>query len=34
MLIAPLSYRVGIFGFPNAKGLKDGPLGILDQRMA
>lgn len=27
------SYRVNVFGFPNAKGLEDVNLGLLDQRM-
>lgn len=28
------SYRVNIFGFPNAAGLEDQNLGLLDQRLA
>jgi carboxylesterase type B len=28
------SYRVNVFGFPNAKGLADQNLGLLDQRLA
>jgi carboxylesterase type B len=28
------SYRVNVFGFPNAKGLNDQNLGLLDQRKA
>lgn len=35
-IIVSVNYRVSIFGFPNARGLKDGEknLGILDQRIA
>lgn len=29
-----LSYRVNIFGFPNAKGLENQNVGFLDQRLA
>ncbi|KAJ9667700.1 hypothetical protein H2201_002235 [Coniosporium apollinis] len=29
-----MNYRVNVFGFPNAKGLKDRNVGLLDQRMA
>jgi hypothetical protein len=28
------SYRVNVFGFPNAAGLPDKNVGLLDQRMA
>ena len=28
------SYRVNLFGFPNAPGLTDQNLGLLDQRLA
>jgi cholinesterase len=28
------SFRGNIFGFPNAKGVKDQNLGLLDQRLA
>lgn len=34
MLIYCLSYRVNVFGFPNAKGLTDQNVGLLDQRLA
>ncbi|KAF5024814.1 hypothetical protein F66182_3053 [Fusarium sp. NRRL 66182] len=35
-IVVSVNYRVGIFGFPNARGLVDGQqnLGILDQRAA
>ncbi|RGP71904.1 chlorogenic acid esterase precursor [Fusarium sporotrichioides] len=35
-IVVSVNYRVGIFGFPNARGLVDGEqnLGILDQRAA
>lgn len=35
-IIVTINYRVNIFGFPNARGLKDGEqnLGILDERAA
>lgn len=33
-LVVTINYRVNIFGFPNARGLKDQNLGILDQRAA
>ncbi|KAM0235180.1 hypothetical protein ACHAPO_005976 [Fusarium lateritium] len=35
-IVVSINYRVGIFGFPNARGLADGEqnLGILDQRVA
>ena len=32
--ITNVSYRLNIFGFPNAAGLDDQNLGVLDQRMA
>ena len=32
--LTSFSYRVNIFGFPNAAGLDDQNLGILDQRAA
>jgi carboxylesterase type B len=28
------SYRLNVFGYPNAKGLTDQNVGILDQRKA
>lgn len=28
------SYRVNVFGFPNAAGLEDANVGLLDQRVA
>ncbi len=34
LIVVTLNYRVNIFGFPNAAGLHDQNLGILDQRMA
>ncbi|KAI0156593.1 acetylcholinesterase [Xylariaceae sp. FL1272] len=35
-IVVSINYRLGIFGFPNARGLADGEqnLGILDQRAA
>ncbi|KAI1075970.1 alpha/beta-hydrolase [Whalleya microplaca] len=33
-IMVTLNYRVNIFGFPNAAGLEDQNLGILDQRLA
>ncbi|KAK7190884.1 hypothetical protein DPSP01_007854 [Paraphaeosphaeria sporulosa] len=33
-IVITVNYRVNIFGFPNAPGLSDQNLGILDQRMA
>lgn len=33
-IVVTINYRVGIFGFPNARGLDDQNLGILDQRAA
>ncbi|KAF2441573.1 alpha/beta-hydrolase [Karstenula rhodostoma CBS 690.94] len=33
-VVITVNYRVNIFGFPNAPGLADQNLGILDQRMA
>lgn len=33
-IVVTINYRVGIFGFPNARGLEDQNLGILDQRAA
>ncbi|KAL1612322.1 hypothetical protein SLS60_000548 [Paraconiothyrium brasiliense] len=33
-IVVTVNYRVNIFGFPNAPGLKEQNLGILDQRMA
>ncbi|ORX94929.1 Alpha/Beta hydrolase protein [Clohesyomyces aquaticus] len=33
-IVVTINYRVNIFGFPNAKGLSDQNLGILDQRIA
>ncbi|KAL1898214.1 hypothetical protein Sste5346_003620 [Sporothrix stenoceras] len=34
LIVVTLNYRLNIFGFPNAAGLHDQNLGILDQRMA
>ncbi|KAK5165388.1 uncharacterized protein LTR77_008917 [Saxophila tyrrhenica] len=33
-IVVTINYRLNIFGFPNAAGLDDQNLGILDQRMA
>ncbi|KAF2794696.1 alpha/beta-hydrolase [Melanomma pulvis-pyrius CBS 109.77] len=33
-LVVTINYRVNMFGFPNARGLSDQNLGILDQRAA
>ncbi|KAI1803186.1 alpha/beta-hydrolase [Daldinia bambusicola] len=33
-IMVTMNYRVNIFGFPNAAGLEDNNLGILDQRLA
>ncbi|MCJ1403876.1 hypothetical protein MMC11_007099 [Xylographa trunciseda] len=33
-IVVQISYRLNIFGFPNAKGLSENNLGILDQRLA
>ncbi|KAJ7251171.1 Alpha/Beta hydrolase protein [Mycena haematopus] len=33
-IVVTINYRLNIFGFPNARGLTDQNLGILDQRMA
>lgn len=33
-IVVVLNYRLNIFGFPNAAGLDDQNLGILDQRLA
>jgi carboxylesterase type B len=33
-LLIRSSYRLNVFGFPNAKGLADQNLGLLDQRLA
>ncbi|KAK2754874.1 hypothetical protein FQN54_006767 [Arachnomyces sp. PD_36] len=33
-IVVLFNWRVGVFGFPNAKGLRNGPLGLLDQRLA
>ncbi|MCJ1329556.1 hypothetical protein MMC10_006236 [Thelotrema lepadinum] len=33
-LVVSFNYRLNIFGFPNAAGLKDQNIGTLDQRMA
>ncbi|KAI1371272.1 alpha/beta-hydrolase [Hypoxylon crocopeplum] len=33
-IVVTMNYRVHIFGFPNAVGLEDQNLGILDQRLA
>ncbi|KAH9897497.1 fatty acyl-CoA hydrolase [Xylariomycetidae sp. FL2044] len=33
-IVVTINYRVNIFGFPNARGLAEQNLGILDQRMA
>ena len=33
-IVVTLNYRLNIFGFPNAPGLEEQNLGILDQRMA
>jgi carboxylesterase type B len=33
-IVVSLNYRVNIFGFPNAAGLDDQNLGILDARLA
>lgn len=33
-IMVTMNYRVNIFGFPNAVGLEDQNLGILDQRLA
>lgn len=33
-IVVSFNYRLNIFGFPNAKGLKDQNLGLLDQRLA
>ncbi|OJJ38084.1 hypothetical protein ASPWEDRAFT_734215 [Aspergillus wentii DTO 134E9] len=33
-IVVALNYRVNIFGFPNAKGLDNRNVGLLDQRMA
>ncbi|KAI0005743.1 alpha/beta-hydrolase [Xylariaceae sp. FL0662B] len=33
-IMVTMNYRVNIFGFPNAPGLEDQNLGILDQRLA
>lgn len=33
-IVVQVNYRVNIFGFPNAKGLDETNLGILDQRLA
>lgn len=33
-IVVTVNYRVNIFGFPNAPGLEEQNLGILDQRMA
>ncbi|KAJ6541444.1 Alpha/Beta hydrolase protein [Mycena capillaripes] len=33
-IVVTINYRLNIFGFPNARGLAEQNLGILDQRMA
>ncbi|KAK4991545.1 hypothetical protein LTR50_001739 [Elasticomyces elasticus] len=33
-IVMVINYRVNIFGFPNARGLKDRNVGLLDQRLA
>lgn len=33
-IVVSVNYRINIFGFPNARGLDDQNLGILDQRLA
>ncbi|KAJ4294581.1 hypothetical protein N0V90_008272 [Kalmusia sp. IMI 367209] len=33
-IVVTVNYRLNIFGFPNARGLNDQNLGILDQRVA
>ncbi|KAJ5668896.1 hypothetical protein N7462_009966 [Penicillium macrosclerotiorum] len=33
-IVVIMNYRVNVFGFPNAKGLTDQNVGLLDQRMA
>ncbi|KAI0378283.1 alpha/beta-hydrolase [Hypomontagnella monticulosa] len=33
-IVVMINYRLNIFGFPNAKGLKEKNFGILDQRLA
>ncbi|PQE07358.1 chlorogenic acid esterase precursor protein [Rutstroemia sp. NJR-2017a WRK4] len=33
-IVVVMNYRVNVFGFPNAKGLTDQNLGLLDQRKA
>ncbi|KAJ5814938.1 hypothetical protein N7474_006715 [Penicillium riverlandense] len=33
-IVVIMNYRVNVFGFPNAKGLTDQNLGLLDQRLA
>ncbi|KAJ7430525.1 Alpha/Beta hydrolase protein [Mycena galericulata] len=33
-IVVTINYRLNIFGFPNARGLSEQNLGILDQRMA
>ncbi|KAL3471482.1 Alpha/Beta hydrolase protein [Aspergillus californicus] len=33
-IVAIMNYRVNVFGFPNAKGLEDQNVGLLDQRLA
>lgn len=34
LICGGFSYRVGVFGFPNARGLGQSPVGLLDQRLA
>ncbi|CEL11388.1 hypothetical protein ASPCAL14490 [Aspergillus calidoustus] len=36
IIVVTLNYRLGVFGFPNAPGLRDGEqnVGIMDQRLA
>lgn len=33
-IVVTINYRLNVFGFPNARGLTEQNLGILDQRMA
>ncbi|KAL2813067.1 Alpha/Beta hydrolase protein [Aspergillus cavernicola] len=33
-IVVIMNYRVNVFGFPNAKGLKDQNVGLVDQRLA
>lgn len=33
-IVVSMNYRLNIFGFPNAEGLEDQNLGLLDQRLA